>query len=141
MIGWMEKFESGNRRIAHQVPDLYAEKAGDIRQQFLFRISIAVFPVGNSSAHQAEDLVTACLGHTFCFSEGSELGTEGHRITAFHGFYSGIISLKPLNNLKNLNHLEISLSLAPLEAGCRFVTMSIFAFTVSNSRISDRDSR
>lgn len=100
MIGWMEKHESGNRRIAQQIPDLYAEKAGDIGQQFLFRISVAVLPVGDSSAHQAEDLVAACLGHTFCFSEGSELGAEGHRITAFHCFYGGIIPLEPLNNLK-----------------------------------------
>ena len=116
MIGWMEKHKSGNRRIALQIPDLYTEETGDIWQQFLFRISVAVLPVGDSSAHEAEDLITACLGHTFCFSEGSELGTEGHRITAFHRFYDGIITLEPLKYLKNLNHLEISLSLISLEA-------------------------
>ena len=80
---WMEKQKSGNRGITHQVPDLNAKETGDIGQQFLFRIGVAVLPVGDRSTHQAEDLVTACLGHTFCFSEGFEFGTEGHRITAF----------------------------------------------------------
>ena len=28
--GWMEKLKSGNRSVAHQIPNLNAEKAGDI---------------------------------------------------------------------------------------------------------------
>ena len=92
---WMEKQKSGNRGITHQVPDLNAKETGDIGQEFLFRVGIAVLPVGDRSTHQAEDLVTACLGHTFCFSEGSEFGTEGHRITAFLLSYGCIVMREP----------------------------------------------
>ena len=57
--------------MAGQVPDLYAEETGDIGQQVFFRFGIAVLPVGDGAAHQAEDLVAAGPGHTFLFSENS----------------------------------------------------------------------
>jgi hypothetical protein len=69
--------------IVQQFAEPDTEETGDIRQQIFFRFREAVLPVGDGSAHQVEDFVTACPGHSFPFSQNPEFGSETHGITAF----------------------------------------------------------
>ena len=81
-----EDGEEGSARdgqVACQVPKLYAEETGDVRQEVFLRFGVAVFPVGDCSAHETEDFVAACTGHAFLFPEDPEFGSETHRSTAF----------------------------------------------------------
>ena len=73
---WYEMLSAGNRFGTQEIPEGDAKEAGYIREQFLFRNLIAVFPVGDGAVHEMEDLVTAGPGHAFLFSEDPEFRSE-----------------------------------------------------------------
>jgi hypothetical protein len=69
--------------VTQQFAEFDAEEAGDIRKEIFLRLREAVLPVGDGSAHQIEQFITACPGHSFPFSQDPEFGSETHGITAF----------------------------------------------------------
>jgi hypothetical protein len=81
--------------ITHQFAEADTEETGDIRKQIFFRFREAVLPVGDGSAHQVEELVTAGPGHSFPFSQDPEFGSETHGITAFRLVDDWSINRKP----------------------------------------------